>query len=58
MKCDICANSRPIVSENGVHYICCLPSKQAIECMTGKKERQIRLKSIRDIRESEVDNAE
>lgn len=42
MKCDTCWNSRPIVSENGIHYICCLSSTSALKCMTGKKKGYIK----------------
>ena len=38
MKCDTCLNSRPIVSENGIHFNCCLSSKAAMKCMTGEKD--------------------
>lgn len=37
-KCDKCLNSRPIISENGYHFICCLPSKKAINCITNTKD--------------------
>ena len=37
MRCDICLNSRIVVSENGYHSICCLPARKANECvLTGK----------------------
>ena len=36
MKCDSCLNSRPIVSENGIHYGCMLSNKKATECIFGK----------------------
>jgi len=32
-KCDLCINSRAIISENGRHYICCLSEKKAMECI-------------------------
>ena len=38
MKCDYCMNSRPIVSENGTHYACCLSSKVAMKCIAGDKD--------------------
>ena len=38
MKCDYCLNSRPIISENGTHYICCLTSQQLKKCLTGEKD--------------------
>ena len=41
MKCDNCINSRGIISENGIHQSCCLSPKQAIDCITGKKDQQI-----------------
>lgn len=42
MKCDTCLNSRPVMSENGIHYICCLSSKASLNCMTRKKDRYIK----------------
>jgi hypothetical protein len=38
MKCDYCMNSRPIISENGTHYSCCLTSQQLKKCLTGEKD--------------------
>lgn len=38
MKCDNCINSRPIISENGIHYHCCLSHKKTIECLTERKD--------------------
>lgn len=35
IKCDRCMKSRPIISEKGLHCICTLPTKQAIQCLTG-----------------------
>ena len=43
-KCDKCLNTRIIVSENGRHRICCLSSKKAVNCMTGKKDYFITIK--------------
>ena len=40
-SCEKCLNSRPIVSENGYHAVCCLSQKKAIDCMTGKKNHFI-----------------
>lgn len=37
-KCDSCLNSRIVVSENGLHSICCLSEKKAVACMLGKKD--------------------
>jgi len=42
MECDTCLNSRPIVSENGIHYACCLSGRAAVQCMTGQKDRYIK----------------
>ena len=37
-KCDLCINSRAIISENGLHYICCLSEKKAMECILNVNE--------------------
>lgn len=42
-KCDTCLHSRVIVTENGYHSICCLPSKQAVKCMTNNYNKYITL---------------
>ena len=31
--CKYCIYSRPVISENGIHYACCLSNKMQIECM-------------------------
>ena len=41
MKCDSCLNSRPVQSENGIHFICCLSSRAAMKCLTGEKDRYV-----------------
>ena len=33
MNCEKCLNSRPVISENGIHFVCCLSSKKAVDCM-------------------------
>lgn len=38
-KCDTCFNSRAVVSENGIHYTCCLPKKQVLDCLMGVKDK-------------------
>ena len=38
-KCDRCFNHRLILSENGYHYGCTLPDKQAVLCRIGEKDR-------------------
>ena len=42
MKCDTCLNSRPIISENGIHYVCCLSNKASANCLTGKRDQYIK----------------
>ena len=37
-KCDRCYNSRLVVSENGLHWVCTLKTKQAVDCFTGIKD--------------------
>lgn len=37
-RCDVCTNSRAVVSENGIHYVCCLSKKRAIDCLMGIKD--------------------
>lgn len=36
-KCDKCLYSRIVVSENGLHSVCCLSQKKAVDCLFGKK---------------------
>lgn len=43
-KCCGCLHSRPIISENGIRPICCLSSKKAMLCITGKKDYSARIK--------------
>lgn len=38
-ECEKCQNSRPIISENGWHYICTLSSKKSLQCMLRKESR-------------------
>lgn len=56
-RCSHCLNSRAIISENGIHYSCCLSSKKAIECVLGKKslyiDKRELLEDALDIREGE-----
>lgn len=41
-KCDKCLNSRPIMSENGLHRVCGLPDeKAAMNCLMGKKSERV-----------------
>lgn len=45
MKCDKCANTRTVLSENGWHYTCCLSSRAQTNCILGKKDRFVERKS-------------
>ena len=38
MRCEKCLNSRPVISENGIVYICCLSSRAAVNCLSDKKD--------------------
>lgn len=38
-KCETCLNSLAIVSENGIHHICCLSERLALLCVIGKVDR-------------------
>lgn len=44
-KCNTCINSRGIISENGLHYICSLSSHKAIECMFDEKNYYINFRT-------------
>lgn len=37
-RCDLCLKSRPIISENGIHYICCMFIKKATDCYFREKD--------------------
>ena len=39
--CKKCLNSRWIISENGIHYNCILPSKEALKCAFGIEDKYI-----------------
>lgn len=47
MKCEDCLNARRVLSENGLHALCCLSEKKAIECLTGKKNYEISIEKIK-----------
>lgn len=47
MRCDTCLNSRPIVSENGIHRACCLSDKKVMQCVLGEKNHYVRVKRRR-----------
>lgn len=53
--CDNCLNSRPIISENGIHYICCLSSKKATDCKFGKKNFFVENPMWREVENNAVD---
>lgn len=37
-RCDTCLNSSVIISENGYHSVCCLSQKNAVDCITKRKD--------------------
>ena len=37
--CSICVHSRPIMSENGLHYVCALSAQAAKKCIYGVNDR-------------------
>ena len=42
MKCDTCLESRCVVSENGIHHVCCLPDdRDSVNCLIGKDDRYV-----------------
>lgn len=41
MKCDNCLNARRVISENGLHSICCLSEKVAMDCLMEKKDQRV-----------------
>ena len=42
MKCDKCLNSRPVMSENGLHRVCGLRDEdEAMECLMGKVDHSV-----------------
>ena len=42
MRCNYCLNARSVISENGLHSICCLKDDACIKCMLGKEDAFIR----------------
>ena len=40
-KCDSCMNSRPVVSENGIHFSCSLSQRKATQCLIGLKDNHV-----------------
>jgi hypothetical protein len=49
VRCDSCLNARTIVSENGYHSSCCLSEKQAMDCITKKKDSFIERPQSRSV---------
>lgn len=43
MKCNNCLNARMIISENGMHPLCCLSVKDGADCILGKVNHQLTL---------------
>ena len=37
-RCDRCYNSTPVISENGLRWICTLKTEQAVDCFAGVKD--------------------
>lgn len=48
-KCEMCINSRKIISENGFHSICCLSQKKALDCMMNRKSSFLTLKKDNEL---------
>lgn len=40
-KCYKCLESRPVISENGMHYNCCLKEDECLECLLGKVDHYV-----------------
>ncbi len=38
-NCSTCVHRRPIISENGMHYVCGLSWQSASNCIKGNKDR-------------------
>ena len=45
-KCKRCLHSRFIASENGIHPVCTLPTKQAVLCAAGIKDKYLGLEEV------------
>lgn len=50
-RCKGCLNSRCVVSENGYHYICCLPYLKMVDCIKGFTDYYTGIKNISTNRE-------
>ena len=48
MKCNDCLNVISIISENGLHPICSLSDKNAIDCIMEKKDYKVTINSIKE----------
>ena len=48
MKCDKCLNSRGVISENGLHRVCCLSEKDAMDCLMNKRNLAVVLPNIEE----------
>lgn len=40
-RCDTCLESRCVISENGIHYICCLNEKASIACLLHRDDHYV-----------------
>ena len=47
-KCETCYNSRVVVSENGIKRICCLPKKEALQCVLDIKDYCVAMRKDKD----------
>lgn len=47
-KCEKCLHSRPIISENGYHSVCCLSQRAAMNCIMGKKNHFVTLEKNKE----------
>jgi hypothetical protein len=41
MRCDRCLNARTVVSENGLHSVCCLNDAELTSCLLHKEDHFI-----------------
>ena len=42
MRCDTCLHARSVISENGMHYVCCLSDKEVLYCLTGQEDSYVK----------------
>lgn len=49
-KCEGCVHSRAVISENGLHYVCCLSPKKAMQCQLGQLDAYIQCQVMPETR--------